>query len=188
MGTGVIMDPLYGLSETLYFSLKALDGVSKVALTLGFVGVWVAVRNLRRSRRSEKASTFTMLRGAYYQNFRQLQDTIPDFDNPHTDLSYNLLSVNQKSILKQYWIQSFNEWFITNKVYDGDRLGLWKDFYRHAQLSALQLPILRDTIVDMFASNYSFGEYKEEFKAEIEAMYGDADPRQPNIHRFATPI
>ncbi|MBY8975496.1 nucleoside deaminase [Rhodobacteraceae bacterium NNCM2] len=145
--------------------------LSKVAIISGVVAIWYNWKNLTRSRRAEKAGIFQSLRSGYVDALSVLDDEIPDFANVKGKLNYAHLNGKQRSALKRYWIHSFNEWYITNIIYDPKRIELWGEFFEPAQKSALHLSCLRDALVQIFSDKtFSLGNKKREYRAEITRL------------------
>lgn len=73
--------------------------------------------------------------------------------------------------LKDYWYQTFNEWYVTNILNEGKYKSLWTDFYAKAVIGGLRNKPIRIIGCDLFNGASTFSGYKQQFKTEIKRIY-----------------
>lgn len=136
-----------------------------IAVVIGAITVILVVLSYRHSVNSEKTKIFNDLRSKYGEIYSDIDEYVHQEGKDAADLNFEHLKDNQKaiSVLNRYWIHSFNEWFTANKIYKNDKLKLWKEFYKPAQVSALKIRLYRDSLRSLFASGHSFGDYQDEY-------------------------
>lgn len=122
------------------------------------------------SKRHHIAEMFLMLRKDYLSIHEALEKS--EFWDIEDDQGIEYDNVDMTPFHK-YWIQSFNEWYCTNKIYRKGYHKLWNDFYRHAIGSSLLNPCIRKSLILLKTSNYSFGSHKPEFLEEISSIIDD---------------
>jgi hypothetical protein len=148
-----------------------LDLFQNIILAVGVVSIFIALRAYKASSANNSAQIFLTLRKYYLDIHDNLYDNIPSLDcniESQTLESFEKLNPEQIKSIERYWINSFNEWYIMNKVFTEEGgLKIWNDFYMPAFASSLSIPFIRIQLQRMFKSNYSFGIYKPEFKNTI---------------------
>lgn len=73
--------------------------------------------------------------------------------------------------LRDYWYQTFNEWYVTNKLNNTKYVDLWNNFYERAVAGGLKNRPLRIIGCELFNGGSSFSGFKNEFKREIKRIY-----------------
>ncbi|MBG0847228.1 hypothetical protein H3222_18655 [Pseudomonas chengduensis] len=125
----------------------------------------MAEKSYNYSRVNSKAELFSSLRTTYltvHLNFpKSKKYDYQDF----------------KSAFWSYWLNAYNEWYITRHICPG--YALWEEFYRDAIRGALANDSLRRALTEMIAAGYAFGahELREKFIHDIE-YFPPSEPTQ----------
>lgn len=118
------------------------------------------------SKRNDRTSIFLGLRSNYREFYSRLHEVFPGLhylDEYMVPLSWKSCTDKQRALLKEYWIQSFNEWFASNKLSWHFTRFLWRRFYSPVIASGLRHYVLRRGLEEAAKTNYSFGSYDNQF-------------------------
>lgn len=149
-------------------------GVSAFSLLFSIIA-------FRKSHNLDKnsgvASIFLSLRSHYGDFYSRLHAGIEDlqyWDELTLPKSWNAYSEKQKLLAKEYWIISFNEWFVARKFASGSDISLWEEFYGPAIASGLRHYVLRRGLEEQVKSRYSFGRDEHLFIRDIYKLVEQA--------------
>lgn len=164
--------PLFDLShsvqENLYnfFDWDSFTWSTLVALSAFFLSILVFWKSFSHTKHSNRTSTFLELRNGYRDFYKRLHEQIPGLyyeDEVNLPHSWRKFTDEQKALAKEYWIQTFNEWFTSTELAGKYSSFLWRKFYSPVVASALRHYVLRRGLEEAGCSLYSFGTYEHRF-------------------------
>lgn len=134
--------------------------------------VSVLIYRLRQNyiKRSDSTALFLELRRGYTEFYRRLHNAFKDLDykdEVNISASWSSYTKEQQAIAKEYWIQTFNEWFACNRMANTGGHELWRSFYAPAVASSLRHYVFRRALEESICELYSFGDNESLFIREI---------------------
>jgi 6-pyruvoyl-tetrahydropterin synthase len=113
-----------------------------------------------------KTQIFMELRKSYL-------DVISNLDHRYINADWDPRNEDSEIIiaLRDYWYQTFNEWYVTNILNEGKYADLWTSFYEKAVSGGLKNKPLRIIGCELFNGGSTFSGFKNEFKREIKRIY-----------------
>jgi hypothetical protein len=73
--------------------------------------------------------------------------------------------------MQAYWLNSYDEWFITTKLTPQFRR-LWSSFYERAIIAGVAHPVLEQELRRLLRDHEGFALYATEFVKDVEKMIG----------------
>lgn len=151
-----------------------LNWADWTAIVISAVSIAFSFLAFRKSQKFDEtsgvASIFLSLRSHYGDFYARLHAGIDDlqyWDEVTLPKSWGAYSEKQRLLAKEYWIISFNEWFVARKFASGSKISLWKEFYGPAIASGLRHYVLRRALEEQVNSLYSFGRDEHLFIRDI---------------------
>lgn len=132
--------------------------IATIALIVASLGFLLSLFSYLSSMRKTRADIFLSLRQTYLNIHKglpyQIKDSVP-VDKGSEDWD----------AIEMYWLNVFNEWYITNKSLKHECKKLWKEYYAGAIASSVHDENMRRVLEDLLVErNYSFGSFHKEFK------------------------
>lgn len=128
---------------------------------ISVVTAMISIVALRNSRNAAATQVFLELRKRYLEVLAQMPAQY------HNNYWVPIKGSNEWNALSSYWYQTFNEWYMTKKLYKGTLSELWDGFYKGAIGSGLRNRPLRIVLVHLLANESSFSGYASEFERDI---------------------
>lgn len=134
------------------------------SLVLTFVSLIVALFVALLNRTNAQVDVFIKMRTAFSAVRTQLAEkNLWNIETVPTDPA-------QMQCLQRYWFQSFDEWYITQKLHRFTLGKLWHSYYKAAIFHAHKNPALRQALV--LAEHDSENPIDAEFVAVVRALRG----------------
>jgi hypothetical protein len=108
--------------------------ISAISIPISILSLGVAFSSFRRTAIVSRAQLFISLRSRFLEIHKGLPDQLED---PNWEVQEG---TSEWRAIERYWYNAFDEWFVTTKIFSGDREELWKIFFSHAIQSALKHP------------------------------------------------
>ncbi|WP_261887481.1 hypothetical protein [Vibrio aerogenes] len=150
----IVMDCLNIISIVIAIFALYISRLTYLALRKQTV---VNEKDATVNENNSKAMLFIQMRDKYSKIYA-------NFPTDNKDFEYEIYQHE----LKEYWINSFNEWYITNKVCPSYKL--WDQFYESAIKKTLRKSAFKEALYYMNEEDFSFGSdsLKDEFFKAIE--------------------
>jgi len=81
-------------------------------------------------------------------------------------------------VIKRYWYQAFDEWYVTNHLKAGNLESLWKGYYRKPIAQSLRKPQFRGVACQLQDWNPEPGPFHD-FLTELSSIYAQECPHGP---------
>lgn len=169
------------VSESVNLSLEIqwlLDVLSDVSIVIASGALILALVNFRNSVQHSRAQLFLHLRARYDDVRAEMDAAFGEGDGQgdgdgaaaRETTPYAKLNRDQRNAVRNYWTNAFNEWCATARIYSHGSGTLWRKFYANAQASALLSRPLREGLLDLMRSTYSFGGMKSDYRNVVLEM------------------
>lgn len=161
------------MSEFNSFSELMTVVIAGLALGVSFVAY-------RYSKIAATTNLFIVLRSRYLEIHGQL---------PLAVRQKNWVPVKNTDewrAIERYWYVSFDEWFSTRKLGDAAGQKLWNEFYCHALQSSLKNSAMRIVLLEMLHGSVSFGNFREQFMAELTVLWRQSYPDSTTLEQSPT--
>lgn len=145
--------------------VMAIAALISAASALGIIMNW---RNSKLSRlngfEKGKIDLYLSLRHEFQAIRKEISDEC--FYSPLVEIT-----TDQKTHIMRYWLNAFDEWFVTNKLNKGAYRALWEEYFGPAIQSTLRSQTMVKVLVEMLEGPISFGPgKKEEFREALQAL------------------
>jgi hypothetical protein len=147
--------------------MTTVIAVSSVVVALA--SLFLSFASQRRAARVALVQTHLALRGRFLQIYQ------------HLPLSGD--RDEGTAAMQAYWLNSYDEWFITTKLTPQFRR-LWSSFYERAIIAGVAHPVLEQELRRLLREHEGFALYATEFVKDVEKMIGrkllDDDQQAPS--------
>lgn len=151
-----------------------------ISSTIALTSLALSYMAFRKSKVSARAEVFISLRG----RFLEVHDDLPEtFHDPNWRVQEGS---SEWKALERYWLNAFDEWYVTTRILKVDHGVLWDGFYSHAIMSSLRHASMRKVLLHMFDGRVSFGSFKDEFEKEIDGLWSSMKPEQRTLRESLT--
>lgn len=136
--------------------MNMVTAIDFLALIMSVIAIVIAIQSHQHSKTNSKAELFSSLRTSYLAIHMNLPKS--------EECNYQ----EYKSVFWSYWLNAYNEWYITN--YICPKYALWEEFYSDAIQGSLAKENLRRALAEMISESYAFGsaDLKEKFLHDIK--------------------
>ena len=131
--------------------------IAVASVVVAFASLFASLQSQRRAERVALVETHLELRGRFLEIYQHL-DFEPD-RNP------------ARAAAQAYWLNAYDEWFITNRL-TPEFKRLWNKFYGRAIIAGLAHPVLEQELRHLLGMHEGFGMYADEFVQDLEVLAG----------------
>jgi hypothetical protein len=141
--------------------------IASLSLVVSAAAIFLSIRSNRRAEITTRTRIFVELR----TRFLDIREDLPDLSVPRGEWS-----PEQKIAAKRYWLHTFDEWYVTNKLNEALMLNLWNSFYSKAVQDGLRHKELRASLVSMLEGKQELLRCFPEFEQELRQLWAEAHP------------
>ena len=135
--------------------MTTVIAISSVVVALA--SLFASLQSQRRDERVALVQTHLELRGRFLELYQRLplgEDRDP-----------------ARAAMQAYWLNAYDEWFITNRL-TPEFKQLWTKFYGRAIVAGLAHPVFEQELRHLLGMREGFGLYADEFVKDIEVLAG----------------